>query len=60
MEFQPDGIVHLELVLPDGTHELYTWNKVHLNTYFVINICLFRGATIGRALGHVPHHFFVV
>ena len=28
MEFQPDGIVHLKLDLPDGPHELYTWNKV--------------------------------
>ena len=40
MEFQPDGIVHLELVLPDGTHELYTWNKVHLNTLTLTNVCL--------------------
>ena len=30
MEFQPDGIVHLKLDLPDGTQELYTWNKVRI------------------------------
>ena len=34
MEFQPDGIVHLKLDLPDGTQELYTWNKV--NKFLVI------------------------
>ena len=28
MEFQPEGMVNLTLVLPDGTHEQYTWNKV--------------------------------
>ena len=28
MEFQPDGMVNLMLVLPDGTKENYTWNKV--------------------------------
>ena len=32
MEFQPDGIVHLRLVLPDGTQEHYTWNKVNKQT----------------------------
>ena len=34
MEFQPDGIVHLKLDLPDGTQELYTWNKVEVDTIF--------------------------
>jgi hypothetical protein len=28
MEFQPDGWVNLMLVLPDGTKEHYTWNKI--------------------------------
>ena len=39
MEFQPDGIVHLKLDLPDGTQELYTWNKVN-QWYFVTKIVL--------------------
>ena len=28
MEFQPEGVINLMLVLPDGTKEYYTWNKV--------------------------------
>ena len=28
MEVQPDGIVNLKLVLPNGTEEHYTWNKI--------------------------------
>lgn len=28
MEFQPDGVVNLLVVLPDGSKEQYTWNKV--------------------------------
>ena len=40
MEFQPDGMVNLMLVLPDGTKEIYTWNKVRFeNTkYWMPNI----------------------
>ena len=29
MEFQPEGVVNLMLVLPDGTKEYYSWNKVN-------------------------------
>ena len=28
MEFQPDGFVSVELRLPDGTKEVYRWNKI--------------------------------
>jgi len=28
MEFQPEGVINLMLVLPDGTKEYYTWNKI--------------------------------
>ena len=44
MEFQPDGMVNLMLVLPDGTKENYTWNKVRfenkkkLDTYIIQRI----------------------
>ncbi len=28
MEFQPEGVVKLQLTLPDGSKEEYSWNKV--------------------------------
>ena len=28
MEFQPEGFVYTELRLPDGTKEVYRWNKI--------------------------------
>ena len=28
MEFQPEGFVFVELRLPDGSKEIYRWNKI--------------------------------
>ena len=44
MEFQPEGMVNLTLVLPDGTHEQYTWNKVTF-IYFLLShgLCQIKG-----------------